>query len=136
MHRLEIKEVITYFLMNCSNDFNESNIRDIKFQESTGSITFEVVVVNSIHSIELRECLQYSFPDHISVSSIYLDVACTSKCPHSACGVLTSITIDHNDSVWIISSVMVVTVVMAIFGVTVIVIILYIRRRNKSYTEK
>ncbi len=71
MHRIEIKEVITYFLMNCSNDFNESNIRDIKFQESTGSITFEVVVVNSIHSIELRECLQYFFPDHnISVSSI------------------------------------------------------------------
>ncbi len=125
MHRLEIKEVITYFLMNCSNDFNKSNIRDIKFQESTGSITFEVVVVNSIHSIELRECLQYSFPDQISVSSIYRDVACTTK--------LTSITIDYIDSVWIISSVMVVTVV---FGVTAIVIILYISRRNKSYTEK
>ncbi len=96
-HRFGIQQYVTNVLMSCGYDLIMQNV---EFQQNISSITFEAVIVSSsdVTSRELRRCLDHSAPNQISVSSLSLEVACTSTCPNFVCAVPTTTLLTQPES--------------------------------------
>ncbi len=96
-HHIGIQQYVTNVLMSCGYDLIMQNVT---FQQNISSITFEAVIVSSsdVTSRELRRCLDHSAPNHISVSSLSLEVACTSTCPNFVCAVPTTTLLTQPES--------------------------------------